>query len=231
MLNARISKASDHNAYSDGLARTLGVPLRERSVPKQHDILLPGAEPEIAHLLLAGHTCRYRMLSDGRRQITAILVPGDICDLEALMEGRSSYAVAALTPCTLGEIPLSKVAATNTPDLAAALQRRLRRDEAIAREWIVCLGRRDGVERTAHLLCELRGRLAAVGLATEDSYEMRITQNDLADALGLTSVHVNRVLKCLRTDRLIHLKSGQMTILDRPRLERLAQFDPAYLQP
>ena len=140
MLNARLSSVYDHNAYSDGLARTLGVPLRERSVPKQHDILLPGAEPEIAYLLLAGHTCRYRMLSDGRRQITAILVPGDICDLEALMEGRSSYAVSALTPCTLAEIPLSKAAATNTPDLAAALQRRLRRDEAIAREWIVSLG-------------------------------------------------------------------------------------------
>ncbi|MGQ7454124.1 Crp/Fnr family transcriptional regulator, partial [Streptococcus suis] len=86
------------------------------------------------------------------------------------------------------------------------------------------------IERMAHLLCELRWRLAAAGLAPQDSFEMRITQSDFADALGLTPVHVNRVLKGLRDSRLIHLHGGRLTLLDRARLERLAQFDPTYLE-
>jgi CRP-like cAMP-binding protein len=217
-------------ADPEAFARTFGLPLRERSIPKQQDLLLPGAEPAVAHLLLAGHTCRYRMLQDGRRQITAILVPGDICDLEAILAGRADYAVNTLTRCTVGEIPLARIAALDARDLAPALGQRLRRDEAIAREWIVSLGRRAGIERMAHLLCELRWRLAAVGLASEDSYDLRITQTDFADALGLTSVHVNRVLKSLRDDGLIQLRAGRLQILDRPRLERLAQFDPGYLE-
>jgi CRP-like cAMP-binding protein len=234
MLTVQIADLADlleaRPLTPDGFARTFDLPVRERSIPKQHDLLLPGTEPEVAHLLLAGHTCRYRMLRDGRRQITSILVPGDMCDLEAILLGRADYAVSTLTRCTVGEIHLSRIAELDSQDLATALSRRLRRDEAIAREWIVSLGRRVGLERMAHLLCELRWRLAAVGLATEDSFEMRITQNDFADALGLTSVHVNRVLKCLRDSQLIHLKSGRLTFLDRGRLERLAQFDPAYLE-
>jgi CRP-like cAMP-binding protein len=234
MLTVQIADLADlleaRPLTPDGFARTFDLPVRERSIPKQHDLLLPGAEPEVAHLLLAGHACRYRMLRDGRRQITAILVPGDLCDLGAILASRADYAVNTLTRCTVGEIPIARLSARDSPDLAAALGRRLRRDEAVAREWIVSLGRRVGIERMAHLLCELRWRLAAVGLVTDDSFEMRITQNDFADALGLTSVHVNRVLKYLRDSQLIHLKSGRLTLLDRPRLERLAQFDPAYLE-
>lgn len=229
MLTAPPADVAANAIQSRTFTHELERPLRERSVPKQSEILVPGDTPDIAHLLLAGHTCRYRMLQDGRRQITAILVPGDICDLEALLAGRSSYAVSTLTRCTIGEIPVSRYAATHDPALAHALQRRLRRDEAIAREWIVSLGRRDGIERTAHLLCELRWRLAEIGQATADSCDLRITQHDLADALGLTSVHVNRVLMNLRSERLIHLKGGRLTIIDRPRLKHLAQFDPAYL--
>lgn len=214
----------------EGFVKRFGLPMRERAIPKQHDLLLPGADAEVAHLLLAGHAGRYRMLRDGRRQITAILVPGDLCDLGALLANHAAYAVSTLTRCTVGEIPLAQIAALPSRDLADILHRRLRRDEAIAREWIVSLGRRVGIERMAHLLCELRWRLAAVGLADADSFEMRITQSDLADALGLTSVHVNRVLKCLRDTQLIRLKCGRLTLLDRPRLERMAQFDPVYLE-
>ncbi len=217
-------------ATPDGFARELGLPMRERSIAKQHDLLLPGAEPGVAHLLLAGHACRSRMLRDGRRQITAILIPGDLCDPEAIVANRADYAVNTLTRCTVGEISLARIAALDHRDLTATLGHRLRREAAIAREWIVSLGRRVGIERMAHLLCELRWRLAAVGFATEDSFEMRITQSDFADALGLTPVHVNRVLKSLRESRLIHLRGGQLTFLDRPRLERLAQFDPTYLE-
>lgn len=234
MLTAQITDRSLHPATCpvapEEFARTFGLPMRERAIPKQQDLLQPGAEPNVAHLLLAGYACRNRMLRDGRRQITAILIPGDICDPEAILAHSAEYAVNTLTRCTVGEIPIARLAALDHQNLTAIVGHRLRRDEAIAREWMVSLGRRAGIERMAHLLCELRWRLAAVGLISGDSFEMRITQNDFADALGLTSVHVNRVLKGLRDRRLIHLRGGQLTLLDRPRLERLAQFDPTYLE-
>jgi CRP-like cAMP-binding protein len=234
MLTAQISELTDllktRPASPEGFARRFGLPMRERSIPKQQDLLLPGTEPDLAHLLLAGQACRNRVLRDGRRQITAILIPGDICDPATILGQRADYAVNTLTRCTVGEIPLARIAALDHQDLNAALNHRLRREEAIACQWIVSLGRRVGIERMAHLLCELHWRLAAVGLVIGDSFEMRITQSDFADALGLTSVHVNRVLKSLRDSRLIHLHGGRLTLLDRPRLERLAQFDPAYLE-
>jgi CRP-like cAMP-binding protein len=234
MLTVQLADLTDllktRPAEPECFTKAFDLPMRERAIPKQHDLLLPGSEPEVVHLLLAGHACRYRMLRDGRRQITAILVPGDLCDLGAILAVRAGYAVGTLTRCVVGEISLARSSVRDNPDVAADLNQRLRRDEAIAREWIVSLGRRLGIERMAHLLCELRWRLAAVGLVAGESFEMRITQNDFADALGLTSVHVNRVLKHLRDQQLIHLKAGRLTLLDRPRLERLAQFDPAYLE-
>jgi CRP-like cAMP-binding protein len=234
MLSDQIADGAQHRAARPTppgwFARLFGLPMRERVIPKQRDLLLPGIAPDVAHLLLAGHACRNRMLQDGRRQITAILIPGDLCDPEAILAQRADYAVNTLTHCTVGEIPLARIATLDHRDLTATLDHRLRREEAIAREWIVSLGRRAGIERMAHLLCELHWRLAAVGLATQDSFEMRITQSDFADALGLTPVHVNRVLKSLRDSRLIHLQGGRLTLLDRPRLERLAQFDPTYLE-
>lgn len=234
MLNAPIAAPppllAAHTVAPEGFARAFGLPMRERSIPKQHDLLRPDTEPDVAHLLLAGHACRNRMLRDGRRQITAILIPGDICDPEAILAHRADYAVNTLTRCIVGEISLARIASRDHHELIASLGHRLRREEAIAREWIVSLGRRVGIERMAHLLCELRWRLASVGLATQDSYEMRITQSDFADALGLTPVHVNRMLKGLRNSHLIHLQGGWLTLLDRPRLERLAQFDPTYLE-
>ncbi|GJE57340.1 Crp/Fnr family transcriptional regulator [Methylobacterium thuringiense] len=217
----------------DGIGTLVGAKFREHQVDKGQDVLRFGEVPEGLHVLIAGHTCRYRMLGDGRRQITAILVPGDLCDLEAGLRGRADYAVGALTRCLVGHLPADPIcdAKPLNQELLAALLIRLRRDEAIAREWMVSLGRRSAIESLAHLFCELRTRLADVGLATEDSYELRITQDDLADALGITSVHVNRALKQLREYGLITLKRGILVMSDRPALEKLALFDPSYLQP
>ena len=216
----------------DTISVLVGARAPEQAVEKGQDLLHAGEVPKSVHILIAGHTCRYRVLSDGRRQITAILVPGDLCDLDAAMHGRAAYAIGALTRCVVGQLPAELISdeAGRSPALTAALLIQLRRDEAIAREWIVNLGRRSAVERTAHLLCELRVRLAAVGLADEESYKFRITQADLADALGLSSVHLNRALQELRGEGLIILKEGLLTMRDRPALEAFAQFDPAYLQ-
>ena len=216
----------------NGAEPLLKAVVRERLVGVRQDVLRQGETPEMAHLLLEGHTCRYRMLSDGRRQITAVLVPGDVCDLEAVMRGRADYSVAALTACTLGEIPADRVSnpVGLDPEMAQALWRRLLRDEAISREWLVSMGKRTALERLAHLFCELAVRLKAAGLARDDSFDLHITQAELADVLGLSCVHVNRMLQELRRTALIEMRRGSLTILDFPALERLAGFDPAYLQ-
>ncbi len=121
-------------------------------------------------------------------------MPGDICDLEAVMRGPADYSVAAMTSCVLGELPANAIADPTTadPELARALWRRLLRDEAISREWLVNMGCRTALERVAHLVCELRVRLQAVGLTKGDAFKMQLTQAELADVLGLSTVHINR---------------------------------------
>ena len=224
-MQDRISRAN-----LDGLDLLKAV-VDEKALAAGSDVLLQGEVPTVAHVLLEGHTFRYRLLDDGRRQITAILMPGDVCDLEAVMRGRADYSVGALTDCVLGEIPTGKVAdpAILDPDMARALWRRLLRDEAISREWLVSMGRRSAVERVAHLLCEFRVRLAAVGLTTGDTFEFRLTQAELADLLGLSTVHVNRILQQLRKSGLIALSRWRLAILDATALETLAGFDATYL--
>ena len=196
------------------------------------DVLRQGDVPTVAHVLLDGHTYRYRLLHDGRRQITAVLVPGEICDLEAVMWGRADYSVGALTKCVLGEIPAEQVAdpVALRPEMGRALWRRVLRDEAISREWLVSMGRRSALERVAHLLCELRVRMESVGLARAEEYDLDFTQMELSDILGLSAVHINRVLQQLRKTGLIQLSGGIVNILDLPTLEVVAGFDPTYLQ-
>ena len=204
----------------------------ERAVDARSDILLQGDVPTVAHVLLEGHTYRYRLLADGRRQITAVLMPGDVCDLEAVMRGRADYSVGALTNCVLGEIPANKVAnpAIAAPEMARALWRRLLRDEAISREWLVGMGCRTALERVAHVLCEFRVRFEMIGLAKGNAFKMRLTQAELGDVLGLSTVHVNRILQDLRKSKLIELSAGTLSILDVPALEIVAGFDSAYLR-
>ena len=213
----------------DALLKTV---VRQRVVTPRSEVLREGFVPEIAHILLDGHTYRYRMLSDGRRQITAVLVPGDICDLEAVMRGRADYGVGTLSKCVLGEIPAERLTdhAGMGPELMKALWRRLLRDEAIAREWLVGLGKRTALERMAHLFCEMSARLKAVGLADGDSFDFHITQSELADVLGMSEVHTNRTIQELRRTGLIEMTRGTVTILDQPTIELIAGFDPIYLK-
>lgn len=215
-----------------GAEAVLNAVVREKVWKPRSDVLRQGDVPKIAHVLLDGYTYRYRLLNDGRRQITALLVPGDVCDLEAVMRGRADYGVATLTRCTLGEIPAEMVADPTRlgPEMSQALWRRLLRDEAVSREWLVSVGRRSALERVAHILCELRVRLEAVGLANGPELEVGFTQLELADVLGLSAVHINRTLQELRRTGLIQLSGGTLSILDVPVLEAVAGFDPTYLQ-
>ena len=195
-------------------------------------VLLQGAVPTAVHILLEGQAYRYRLLEDGRRQIVAILVPGDVCDFEAVMRGRADYGIATMTDCVLGELPVSTIADLRTmdPELAQALWRGLLRDQAIAREWLVNVGCRTAMERVAHLIYEFYLRLKAVGLTKGDAFKLQMTQAEIADLLGLSTVHVNRTLKQLRKIGLVHYSRSIISILDIPALESVAGFNPTYLK-
>ncbi|MDR7037784.1 CRP-like cAMP-binding protein [Methylobacterium sp. BE186] len=186
----------------------------------------------MAHILLSGFTCRYRTLLNGRRQITAILVPGDMCDLEAVLRGWADSGIKALTRCVFGEIPLEQLAdpLRQEPDLARALLHQLLHHKAIDSERLLSLGQRSALQHLAHLFCELQERLETVGVAEEDGYKLPLTQSEIAELTGMTTIHVNRTLQALRGQNLIRWQKGRLSILDRPALERLAEFDPAYLR-
>nr|WP_281024570.1 Crp/Fnr family transcriptional regulator [Methylobacterium segetis] len=210
----------------------LQVVVRERALVRDQSLILQGEVPQMAHVLLSGYTCRHRTLRNGQRQITALLVPGDMCDLEAVLRGWADCGITTLTSCIFGEIPLEMVAdpLRQEPELARALLNRLLLDKAIDSERVLSLVQRSALQRLAHLFCELRERLHAVGLADDEGYSLPLTQIELAELTGMSNVHVNRTLQALRNQNLIGWHRGRLSLLDRPALEHLAEFDPTYLR-
>src|SRR3712207_872857 len=171
------------------------------------------------------------MLEDGRRQIVAILVTGDMCDLRMFILKEMDHSIGTLSPVRVAEISEDKLLeiTDNSARLTRALWWNSLVEEAIAREWTVNVGRRDAAERMAHLLCEVFIRLRAVGLTNGSSCELPITQSELGDALGLSHVHTNRTMQDLRGQGLITMKGKNLVIHDLRALQDLALFNPNYL--
>ena len=208
------------------------LPERVLHVKPREDIV-DTSRPTSVRLILTGIACRYTLLGNGHRQITAFLVPGDFCDLRALIMGDMDHAVSALGPCELAVVPHHRLFAAikDHPRLALAFWSDTLVDAAIHRDWVANVGRRSAYERMAHLLCEIWFRLKSVGLSMEHSFELPATQGDLGDATGLSQVHVNRTMGKLREDGLIRLSKGRVVQLpDWERLTEVAEFDPAYLR-
>jgi CRP-like cAMP-binding protein len=160
---------------------------------------------------------RYKVTSEGMRQIMAYLVPGDFCDPRPDPEGGTT--IGTISACRVVKISSCRILdMTERPALARALWWATLVDEAVLREWLVNIGQREAPERVAHILCELLLLLRAVGLADSDSYELPITQEELGDTFGLSTVHVNRTLQALRAENLITLKRGHVVILNPDRL-------------
>ncbi|GEP09449.1 hypothetical protein MGN01_12940 [Methylobacterium gnaphalii] len=159
------------------------------------------------------------------------MLPGDLCDPHIFLLDRMDHTIGALTPLTVAQIPgpAFQSLVERSASLAYAFRREGLSAIAIQREWTVSLGRRSGIERLAHLFCELYWRLAAVGLTDGGSCPFPLTQNDLADVLGQTSVHINRTLQELRSMGLVALRGRRLTIHDQTGLAELAYFDPVYL--
>ncbi len=195
------------------------------------DIASEGERPSFSTVLLDGLACRYRTLSNGARQIMAFQIPGDWVDLHSYFIRTMDHSVGAITRCRVGQIPHPLIRETieTFPRLGQAMWRDTMVDSAVFREWVVNIGRRDAYERVAHLLCELHARLEAVGLTDGYSYELPLTQSDLADSVGVSTVHVNRVLQKLRGEGLISFGGKSVSIHDWDRLVEVAGFNPAYL--
>ncbi|WP_127145502.1 Crp/Fnr family transcriptional regulator [Pelagibacterium montanilacus] len=179
-----------------------------------------------------GFACRYRMLSDGRRQILCYLVPGDVIDLRRFITGAPPPPAVSMSQLRMRAIPSSAVLGMieRMPRLMRALWWSTIVDESIVQEWLVSLGQRTALERISHLFCELLVRLKAVGMAEQDSFRLPVTQAELADTLGLSTVHVNRTLQELRRMDQITLQNGIVTVTSFEKLQALALFSPAYLQ-
>lgn len=228
-LIAKLSAASSLSSLDEAAAREMCSNVHH--VQAKRDIIREGDTPEHVHVILEGWAARYKVLPDGSRQIVAFLVPGDFCDLHGTILREMDHGIVALTPAKVAFVLQKMVQdlAIDRPVLGRALWRATLVDEAVLRSWIVNVGRREARVRIAHLLCELYARLALVGLAADGEFELPLTQEVIADATGLTPVHVNRMLQQLRAEDLLVLESGQATIPDFAALAKVAGFDPNYL--
>ena len=206
-------------------AALLSVGTETRRIQAGKDFVLEGASPEGVFVIEDGIACRYHLSSCGSRHITAYLLPGDFCDLDALLQSRMDHSIGALSTCTVAQLaPTIVQDLLDRPALARALRLATLDETANLREWLVNIAKRRAVARVAHLLCGLLARLRKVGLADFDSFDFPLTQTDLADTLGMSTVHMNRSLQELRNAQLIELRRNRLTISDPSKLEALARF-------
>lgn len=196
------------------------------------DIVAPGETTTHACLVLDGLAGRFGQVIDGRRQITALHVAGDMCDLPSVVTPRAGWALQALSPTAILRIPHAQLleVARAYPNVAEAFWRDCSLDASVLSQWLVNVGRRDARARLAHLLCEMALRMESAGLGDRHVFRLQATQTQLGDALGLTPVHVNRTIQTLRKMGLVAIRSPEVRILDWDALANLGDFDDDYLQ-
>lgn len=201
-----------------------------RPVRAKRDIISEGDSPDYVHLMVEGWASRYKILHDGSRQITAFLIPGDFCDTHIQLFGSMDHSIGAITDGKVAYISRATMNdLTDRPAIVRAFWWASLVDEAVLRAWVVNLGRRDALDRVAHLICELYARLRNVGLTTDGTFTLPLTQEEIGDSLGLTSIHVNRTLRRLHEANLMTSKNKQIIIRDMDALQKMAGFDPNYL--
>jgi CRP-like cAMP-binding protein len=207
------------------------ITARPRRYAARKDLIREGDETGSMFVVLEGWICRYKILPHGGRQIMAFLIPGDACDLHIKLLAQMDHCIQAITPAQVATVTRDEMQAMmdEHPNIARAMYTGQLVDEGIMRAWIVSMGRRSSIERVAHLICELYLRVRAIGLAHDGEFTLPLSQMVLADALGMTPVHINRVLKELRLTGAMALKRGSVAILDPVKLVQIAGFDENYL--
>jgi CRP-like cAMP-binding protein len=204
---------------------------RVRKFEPRVDITREGDRPRDVHLILSGWACRYKQLEDGRRQVVSFFLPGDMCDLNVFILKEMDHSIGTISAVTIADLSREffEEISAGYPRVATALWWETLVNAAIQREWTMNLGQRTAFERMAHLLCEVFFRLRLAGLTEGLSCEFPLTQSDLADATGLSKVHVNRTLQELRAADLVVLKGKMLTVPSLERLMDAALFNPNYL--
>jgi CRP-like cAMP-binding protein len=232
MANAFVTKLGGYATLSSAEGAMLAnVCDTTRVLPARYDLIREGDKPGPVFIVLEGWACRYKLLPEGGRQIMAFLMPGDFCDMHIAVLDEMDHNIATITKARVASVPRAQM--ENLIEATAAITHAFWRaqlvDEATLRAWIVSMGRRGSVERVAHLMCELYIRAHNIGLAHGDRLALPLTQVVLADALGLTPVHINRVLRKLRTEGVMELGRGVLDITDPNKLARIAGFQDNYL--
>ena len=207
------------------------LPFRIRTFAGGEELVAEGSRPTESCLVLSGFAARQQFVADGKRQLTAIHIAGDFVDLHSMVLKVMDHSIVSLGGCLAAFVPHTGLQAiiTASPHLGRLLWLSTVIDGAIERNWVTCLGRRPANTHLAHLICELYARLETVGLLRGKSFELPVTQSDIADTVGLSIVHVNRMIQELRASGLILWDRKTVTVLDIDRLREFADFDPTYL--
>jgi CRP-like cAMP-binding protein len=209
----------------------LGLPHRVRRADAGSYLVREGDVPTHCTVLVTGYACRQKVTGQGARQILAVCIPGDAIDLQNMFLDLSDHALQMLTHGKVADVPRQALQdlVLHRPAIGRSIIQLTLVESSILREWVVNVGRRDARQRVAHILCEFAVRLEARHLITDNGFELPMTQEQLADATGLTSVHVNRVLKGLETDGLISRRRRHIHFPDWHALQDAGDFSRRYL--
>lgn len=209
----------------------LQLPFRASHISARTDIVSPGERTTHACLVAKGMVARFDQMRDGKRQITAFHIPGDMCDLHSTVAPIAAWGMTALPATTVLFVPHADLGAlaVSYPQIGIAFWRDGIADSTLLAKWLVNLGRQDARARLAHFFCEMGVRIEAAGLGSRVAFTLEVTQEQLADALGLTAVHVNRTMQSLRREGLIATRSHVIEVLDWAGLAAAGDFDRAYL--
>ena len=209
----------------------LALPYTLKSLAPGSYAVRDGEPPTGCGVLVSGFAFRQKLTGDGGRQILSIHIPGEALDLQNIFLDVADHSVQMLTAGQLAVIPRAEIenAVLSSAAIGHAILISTLVESSIFREWILNIGRRDAKCRLAHVLCELAVRLDSYGLTNEMGYQLPMTQAELADALGLTPVHLNRVIRSLEADGLINRSKRQLSFPDWERMREMADFNDRYL--
>ncbi|SHL55508.1 cAMP-binding domain of CRP or a regulatory subunit of cAMP-dependent protein kinases [Sphingobium sp. YR657] len=231
-MNRFIDKLSRFATLSENDMVALAVATSNpRKIAARHDLIREGDRPGPVFVVLDGWACRYKILPSGTRQILAFLMPGDSCDLHVGLLEQMDHSIQSIGPAVIATIDRPEIdrIMDRYPNVAKAMYLAQLIDEGTLRAWITSMGRRTSIERVAHLICELYLRARNIGLINGQHLTLPLSQILLADALGMTPVHLNRILKELKASGAMSLSRGRLIISCPEKLVKIAGFDENYL--
>lgn len=231
-LAGMVNKFAGRSSMSPGdRAGLCGLPYTSRLFDAGRYLVREGDSPDHCNILVSGLTCRHKITGDGLRQIVAINVPGEVIDLQMLYLKIADHSVQTLGQCEVVTVSrdLFRKLADERPSIAYAIFAMILTEASISSEWILNIGRRNARTRIAHLFCELAARMDKPDIAPGQTYKLPMTQEQLGDAIGLTAVHVNRMIKELTKDGLVVISKHTITIPNWDKLAAVADFNSRYL--